>query len=46
MDRCKNFFALGMCYWLYNRRIDATLRWIEEKFADEAGARGGQHAWR
>ena len=18
MDRCKNFFALGMCYWLYN----------------------------
>jgi len=19
MDRCKNFFALGMCYWLYNR---------------------------
>src|SRR5215472_16848551 len=21
MDRCKNFFALGMCYWLYNRSM-------------------------
>jgi 2-oxoglutarate/2-oxoacid ferredoxin oxidoreductase subunit alpha len=33
MDRCKNFFALGMCYWLYNRSMDATLRWIEDKFS-------------
>jgi len=32
MDRCKNFFALGMCYWLYNRSLDNTLRWIEDKF--------------
>ncbi|MGC2420432.1 MAG: 2-oxoacid:acceptor oxidoreductase subunit alpha [Candidatus Acidiferrales bacterium] len=32
MDRCKNFFALGMCYWLYNRSLETTLRWIEEKF--------------
>jgi 2-oxoglutarate ferredoxin oxidoreductase subunit alpha len=32
MDRCKNFFALGMCYWLYNRSMDSTVRWIEEKF--------------
>jgi 2-oxoglutarate ferredoxin oxidoreductase subunit alpha len=32
MDRCKNFFALGMCYWLYNRSMDATLRWLDEKF--------------
>jgi len=32
MDRCKNFFALGMCYWLYNRPMDATQRWIEDKF--------------
>jgi 2-oxoglutarate/2-oxoacid ferredoxin oxidoreductase subunit alpha len=32
VDRCKNFFALGMCYWLYNRSLDTTLRWIEEKF--------------
>jgi 2-oxoglutarate/2-oxoacid ferredoxin oxidoreductase subunit alpha len=32
MDRCKNFFALGMCYWLYNRSMDPTVRWIDEKF--------------
>src|SRR6202030_2100852 len=32
MDRCKNFFALGMCYWLYNRSTDSTVRWIEDKF--------------
>ncbi len=32
MDRCKNFFALGMCYWLYNRSMDSTLRWLEQKF--------------
>ena len=32
MDRCKNFFALGMCYWLYNRSMDSTVRWIEQKF--------------
>jgi 2-oxoglutarate ferredoxin oxidoreductase subunit alpha len=32
VDRCKNFFALGMCYWLYNRSLDSTFRWIEDKF--------------
>jgi len=33
MDRCKNFFALGMCYWLYNRSMDPTIRWIDDKFS-------------
>ncbi len=33
MDRCKNFFALGMCYWLYNRSMDSTERWIHDKFS-------------
>jgi 2-oxoglutarate/2-oxoacid ferredoxin oxidoreductase subunit alpha len=33
MDRCKNFFALGMCYWLYNRSMDSTTRWISDKFS-------------
>jgi len=28
-DRCKNFFALGLMYWLYNRPMDSTLRWLE-----------------
>ncbi|MDE2489823.1 MAG: 2-oxoacid:acceptor oxidoreductase subunit alpha [Elusimicrobia bacterium] len=32
-ERCKNFFALGMMYWLYDRPLDATRRWIETKFA-------------
>lgn len=32
MDRCKNFFALGMCYWLYNRSMDSTERWLDAKF--------------
>ena len=31
-DRCKNFFALGLVYWLYERSLDPTLRWIEDKF--------------
>jgi 2-oxoglutarate/2-oxoacid ferredoxin oxidoreductase subunit alpha len=32
-DRCKNFFALGMTYYLYHRPLDVTSRWIEKKFA-------------
>src|SRR6185436_3984148 len=32
MDRCKNFFALGMCYWLYNRPMEVTYRWLDDKF--------------
>ena len=35
MDRCKNFFALGMCYWLYNRSSEPTVRWIEDKFKNK-----------
>jgi 2-oxoglutarate ferredoxin oxidoreductase subunit alpha len=35
MDRCKNFFALGMCYWLYNRSMDLTLRWLGDKFKNK-----------
>jgi len=31
-DRCKNFFALGLMYWLYNRPLEPTLRWLETRF--------------
>src|SRR5205807_9614350 len=31
-DRCKNFFALGLIYWLYERSLEPTLKWIHEKF--------------
>ena len=32
MDRCKNFFALGILYWLYDRPMEPTLEWIRTKF--------------
>lgn len=32
IDRSKNFFALGMCYWLFGRSMDGTMRWIDAKF--------------
>ncbi len=30
--RCKNFFALGLMYWLYNRPLTNTEEWIKVKF--------------
>lgn len=32
VERTKNFFALGMMYWMYNRSIDQSLKWIQNKF--------------
>jgi 2-oxoglutarate/2-oxoacid ferredoxin oxidoreductase subunit alpha len=32
ISRCKNFFALGIMYWLYNRSTDQTVSWIKSKF--------------
>jgi 2-oxoglutarate ferredoxin oxidoreductase subunit alpha len=32
IDRSKNFFALGVLYWLYDRPLDSTLSWINSKF--------------
>jgi len=32
-DRCKNFFALGMVYWMFSRPLDKTTAWLERKFA-------------
>src|SRR5580765_2463860 len=32
-DRCKNFFALGLVYWLYGRDLAPTVRYVNEKFA-------------
>jgi 2-oxoglutarate ferredoxin oxidoreductase subunit alpha len=31
-DRCKNFTALGIMFWLYNRSMETTQRWVETKF--------------
>ena len=32
-DRCKNFFALGLVYWLYDRDAKPTEDWVNSKFA-------------
>jgi 2-oxoglutarate ferredoxin oxidoreductase subunit alpha len=31
-SRCKNFFALGLVCWLYDRPLDPIIDWIEKKF--------------
>jgi 2-oxoglutarate/2-oxoacid ferredoxin oxidoreductase subunit alpha len=31
--RSKNFFALGLVSWMYSRPTEATISWIEAKFA-------------
>ena len=31
-DRCRNFFAMGLVFWLYDRSLDPTERFIIEKF--------------
>jgi 2-oxoglutarate ferredoxin oxidoreductase subunit alpha len=32
-DLTKNFFALGLMFWLYERSMDPTLHWIDSKFS-------------
>lgn len=32
-ERCKNFFAMGLVYWLFGRSLEPTLRFINDKFA-------------
>lgn len=31
--RCKNFWTLGLVYWLYGRDRTPTIDWLKEKFA-------------
>ena len=31
--RCKNFWTLGLVYWLYGRKRQPTVDWLQEKFA-------------
>ncbi|MCB0205842.1 MAG: 2-oxoacid:acceptor oxidoreductase family protein, partial [Anaerolineae bacterium] len=33
VDRSRNFFALGLTFWIYDRPLENTLAWLEEKFA-------------
>src|ERR1019366_691184 len=32
-DRAKNMFVLGFLYWMYNRSMDNTIRFLNEKFS-------------
>src|SRR5688572_18993884 len=50
IDRCKNFFALGLVYWLYGRDLEPTIRFLNEKFATkpeiiEANLRALKAGW-
>ncbi len=50
IERCKNFFALGMVYWLFSRPIEPTLRYLQKKFGArpeivDANARAMQAGW-
>jgi len=31
-DRAKNMFVLGFLYWMYNRNMESTLNFLQEKF--------------
>src|SRR5215831_11451557 len=49
-ERSKNFFALGLMSWLYNRPVEGTLGFIERKFSRrpeiaEANARAFRAGW-
>jgi len=49
-DRCRNFFAMGLVYWLYGREIEPTLRFIHGKFGGkpeiaEANERALRAGW-
>ena len=32
IERSKNFYALGLMYWLYDRPMEPTIKWVDEKF--------------
>ena len=32
IDRTKNFFALGIAYWLFSEPLDITIQWLKSKF--------------
>ena len=35
-ERCRNFFAMGLVYWIYGRSLEPTLRFIERRFGHDA----------
>ncbi|WP_126972516.1 2-oxoacid:acceptor oxidoreductase subunit alpha [Gynurincola endophyticus] len=35
-DRAKNMFVLGYLYWMFNRELDSTIKFLTEKFGKKA----------
>jgi 2-oxoglutarate ferredoxin oxidoreductase subunit alpha len=35
IDRSKNMFVLGFLYWMYNRKLENTIKFLETKFASK-----------
>jgi len=35
-ERAKNFYALGLVYWLFDRSPEHTLAWIQQKFGKKS----------
>lgn len=33
IDRSKNFFALGLTFWMFDRSLEPTIEWLEKKFS-------------
>jgi 2-oxoglutarate ferredoxin oxidoreductase subunit alpha len=36
-DRCRNFYAMGLTFWLYDRSLEPTERYITDKFGKSPG---------
>ncbi len=32
IDRSKNFFALGLVYWMFDRPLEPSIEWVQKKF--------------
>jgi 2-oxoglutarate/2-oxoacid ferredoxin oxidoreductase subunit alpha len=43
-SRAKNFWALGLTLWLCGQLPDATITWIEQRFAKDPALLGGNRA--
>ncbi|QDV72845.1 2-oxoacid:acceptor oxidoreductase subunit alpha [Botrimarina mediterranea] len=43
-DRCRNFFAMGLIFWVYGRPLEPTLRFIEAKFGKKPEIAGANRA--
>ena len=37
--RCRNFFAMGLVYWLYGRDLEPTLGWLRRRFREQPEVR-------